>query len=176
MTPLQLRSSWILPGKPDPYGDRPMITLLPGTDSDWERFDRNCSAIASGCVEWTARTNAKGYGCFHLAGKEVLAHRVAFWRHGIAIPKGFYVDHICRNRACVNLEHLRFVDAQTNALENSVGPAAQNARKTHCPQGHPYSGYNLKVQPGKRRCRRCQQIYQAQWARQKRAARKQGVV
>lgn len=114
----------------------------------WSKVDK--SAGPDGCWLFTASLNSEGYGMFW-DGKAVRkAHRVSLWLHGI-IPetkgdqRGHVADHICRVRNCVNPKHLRIVPAQINSLENSVGPIAKNAAKTHCPRGHPYSGDNLAV-------------------------------
>jgi hypothetical protein len=82
-------------------------------------------------------------------------HRVAYELVRGAIPEGQMIDHTCRNRACCNPGHLRAVTAKINSIENSEGIAARNSKKTHCPKGHPYSGDNVYVELGHRRCRAC---------------------
>lgn len=76
--------------------------------------------------------------------------------HKGPIPEGLVIDHLCRNRGCVNPDHLEAVTQRENILRGE-GLAAANARKTHCPKGHPYSGENLYVVPssGRRQCRIC---------------------
>lgn len=78
------------------------------------------------------------------------------------IPEGMDLDHTCRNRGCVNPEHLEPVTTQVNTLRG-IGPTAENARKTHCKHGHPLEGDNLYVDPeGKRKCRACMERIQAE--------------
>lgn len=71
------------------------------------------------------------------------------------IPDGLVIDHLCRNPQCVNPMHLEPVTPEENTRR---GIGGWNTRaKTHCPQGHPYSGANLYINPtsGARVCRTC---------------------
>ena len=71
------------------------------------------------------------------------------------IPGGLVLDHLCRNVLCVNPSHLEPVTNRENILRG-VGITAQNAQKTQCKWGHPFSGENLFVRPdGERMCRAC---------------------
>jgi hypothetical protein len=63
---------------------------------------------------------------------------------------------MCRNRACVNPNHLRQVTPKINTIENSNSIQAINSKKTHCKRGHSLTGYNLlKQSDNYRRCRKC---------------------
>lgn len=108
------------------------------------------------CWLWTASVRRGGYGQFWSAraGRIVGAHRWAYEEMVGPIPDGLYLDHLCRNPRCVNPEHLEPVTNGEN-LRRGVNPIAVNAAKTHCPQGHPLSGDNLRVIAGGRRCLEC---------------------
>lgn len=107
------------------------------------------------CWIWQGCCNWGGYGRFHDGTREVGAHRFSWAAFVGPIPDGLHIDHLCKQRKCVNPDHLEPVTPQINTLrsENFI---AVNARKTHCVRGHPLSGPNLYVCPrGKRECRQC---------------------
>jgi hypothetical protein len=107
------------------------------------------------CWQWTASLNTGGYGQFRLGKSMRLAHRVAYEILVSPIPDGLDLDHLCRNRGCVNPDHLEPVTRRTNILRGISGPADQS-RRAQCKYGHPFDGINSYVdRRGKRQCRAC---------------------
>lgn len=110
------------------------------------------------CWNWTACKSQRGYGRFGVGRRTYFAHRVAYlWHTGAEDDPALVTDHRCRNTSCVNPLHLRLVTPKENSL-SGVSFAANNARKTHCPEGHPLEGDNLvqyDLERGSRSCKTC---------------------
>lgn len=123
-----------------------------------------------GCWLWTASLNAYGYGQIRLPdGRVGRAHKVVYEELVGPVPDGLQLDHLCRNRACVNPAHLEPVTQRTNTLRGE-GFAARNATKRFCPVGHPYDEKNTYLDTkGRRRCRPCHAARERSAARWRRA-------
>lgn len=129
---------------------------VPLADRFWAKVNKSAPG---GCWEWTA-AKRKGHGTIHIGmlGRRSVVdytHRVVFGLLGIEIPVGMEVDHVCRNRACCNPDHLRFVTSGQNATENNLSPFAVNARKARCVRGHEFTG---RDKSGHRYCATCMEI------------------
>ena len=102
--------------------------------------------------------NKLGYGAVYMGGGKKRgikegAHRLAYRLIKGEIPSGLHLDHLCRNRTCVNPSHLEPVTPKTNTLRGE-GPAAVNAKKVLCIRGHNRWGNQKKG----RRCLECHRL------------------
>lgn len=112
-----------------------------------------------GCWNWIGYIRPDGYGDFTNKGKSVKAHRYSYEFFVGKIPNRMVIDHLCRNRSCVNPKHLEVVSLYENIMRGE-GIAAQSAKKKFCLNNHPLSGLNVyrylnKVGRTRRVCRAC---------------------
>lgn len=145
---------------PDTRPDSREPTASPYPDEMVERFWLRVDRRGlDECWEWQG-PRTYGYGYFSASRKVTLrAHRFAYKLLVGPIPDGLGLDHLCRNRACVNPAHLEPVTNRVNTLRGT-SPVAVNAQRTRCRRGHPLSGSNLLIERTKRRapwrvCRTC---------------------
>lgn len=132
------------------WPSKPLLVKPVLTERFWTKVK-----ISAGCWEWQAARISSGYGEFWLDGKMHLSHRLVYEALIGPIAPGMEIDHLCRNHACSNPAHLEVVTPRQNSLRGT-GPSAENAQKTHCPNGHEYAGPNLYVtSKGHRQCRAC---------------------
>jgi hypothetical protein len=121
------------------------------TPSEAERFKAKYVVAETGCWQWLGYLNEDGYAIFRLGAGTVKAHRYSYEQHVGPIPDGTESDHTCRNRGCVNWEHLEPV----THLENMTRAVYANAIKTACKRGHPFDETNTGRANGKRFCKTC---------------------
>lgn len=120
--------------------------------------------ITPGCWPWVGARTTAGYGLYrHPVGRRVYrAHRWVYEQLAGKIPAGYQCHHRCKNKLCVNPAHIELVTASEHQLRHPGRSGRQGEyqeSKTHCPQGHPYSGVNLYLKPkGGRECRICRVV------------------
>jgi len=138
-----------------------LISTFEGIPHEYQaRFLRRVQINENGCWVWRGNTHPKnGYGRFWLyRHTDRLAHRLAYVWSGGTIPDNLVIDHLCRNRACVNPAHMETVSNAENVMRGE-SVWAINARKTHCVRGHEFTPENTWVsKKNERHCRECSRI------------------
>lgn len=145
-----------------------MCKLVDRVARFWSKVDKSGS-----CWEWTAGTNANGYGMYDYEHRSWLVHRLAWTLTNGPIPSGLGVCHKCDNPPCVNPEHL-FLGTQIDNMRDSRDKRRRiYVLKANCPKGHPYSADNTyMVSDGGytyRGCKICRRERFRGWTLRKRA-------
>ena len=138
------------------------------TERDIERFWSKVNQ-SDGCWSWKgSHFTMTGYAIFNKkmddgVWRPTTAHRVAYEVVVGPIPDGLVIDHLCRNRKCVNPAHMEPVTRGENVLRGA-GPSGRAARADNCCiHGHEFTPENTYRKPGrpnKRECRECNRTRQ----------------
>lgn len=120
----------------------------------------------NGCLIWTRYRDSDGYGHVNQGGRRCQAHRVAWETCYDKIPDGLTVDHLCRNRSCVNPTHMELVSREENYRRGRWG----NLNPGTCAKGHPFDMVISNGKRQKRACRSCRQEWSKQGRQRRRAA------
>lgn len=128
----------------------------------WAKVDRRGE---TGCWEWTAAKDRHGYGVIGRGTREegvARAHRVSYELNVGPIPEGLVIDHLCRNRGCVNPAHLEVVSLGENTARGESHARLRDVMdaRTHCKHGHEFTEQNTRrdARTGGKRCRECARI------------------
>src|SRR5437773_6397451 len=105
------------------------------------------------CWQWRGLRSRDGYGVYRFEGKYQRAHRIFYKSIVGPLSSKHQIHHRCRNRLCVNPQHMEVVTPQIHLQITA------NIRMeiTHCKHGHPYQP-GVVDERGARKCLICKRI------------------
>ena len=115
---------------------------------------RRIDVTDTGCWVPRLRRDPEGYVRTTFRYRHYFLHRRSCEAHIGPIPDGLVIDHLCRERACCNPEHLEAVTVWENTLRSS-NPLALQSRQTHCKRGHEFTPENTRRRGTTRSCWTC---------------------
>jgi HNH endonuclease len=119
----------------------------------------------SGCWIWVGALDRDGYGRFYVDGTatSVSAHRISYALFKDILASDLQLDHLCRNRLCINPDHLEQVTAREN-WNRGFTLARRTQINNQCQRGHELTPDNVKISADKRRrCRQCTRLSQQRY-------------
>jgi len=121
-----------------------------------DEFSLIAGLDAGDCWRWDGTILDSGYGQLKVKGKRFAAHRYSFFIvHGNEETPEYQIDHLCRNKRCVNPNHMEQVPGEVNRSRSTIS-SALNAQKTHCIRGH--DNWRVNPKTGWRSCRICERM------------------
>ena len=143
----------------DPFATKTTVTRhLTNEERFWFYVQKG-----EGCWTWTGTdVNSAGYGRIALngGGKE-LVHRYSVRLHGVDIPEGWNVDHLCRNPSCVNPDHLEPATQSVNIQRARIANGTAAHIQPHGTRPRYNSGCRCDA------CRTHMREYGREWRRKK---------
>lgn len=138
----------------------------------WRRCLRYKTTRIGECWIWNGPINQGGYGRSTFGNRwEQLVHRLSYRLYCGEIADDLTIDHLCRNKLCVNPAHLEVVSHRENILRGDT-VAARKAQQTHCVHGHEFTFDNTYLNAkGNRQCIACRDAYNAMYYEKTKAAR-----
>ena len=122
--------------------------------SDIVRFEQKYEVLDTGCWQWIGAMRPNGYGAFWYEGRVQQAHRAAYLMHRGEFDRALDLDHLCRNRGCVNPAH---VEPVTRSENNRRGRRGYGARTTCMSGQHDITASDTYYvwNNGSRTCKEC---------------------
>lgn len=142
--------------------------LVAYKDSELTIFMRHVR-MPSNCLDcwfWVGYKDKDGYGHVTYKNKDYMAHRRSYILFIDNIPNKLTIDHLCRNRACINPFHLETVTMKEN-IHRGLGPAAINYKKEYCIHGHKFTKENTYYGINRRTCKKCQRYWEKEYLKRK---------
>lgn len=133
------------------------------TQEQIQRFNNKIDIDKNtGCHVWLGAKSVFGHGRITIEYQQYYAHRIAYKLKYGKLTDNLEIDHLCRNPACVNPNHLEEVTHKVNVERGEVG--YHNRAKTHCASGHLLSTGNIYLSNKNQRvCKACLKISKIRW-------------
>ena len=115
----------------------------------------------NGCLVWQGAHISNGYGQIRNKNGSTLVHRIVWESFNGPIMNQLTIDHLCRTKDCVNIDHMELVTLEENVRR--AAPWERHKYKSVCQNGHEYT-HTIKTKNGtERRCRECHRQNQARY-------------